>query len=125
GLAAIAGFNVGNVSEGLFQGENIFELYKSRTMLSKTLLSKVAHNDSLLIERYINFNKIREGWKENPQLSAISFSISPDQFTLQHDSIIGLFVKSIRENNLNVSKPDKKTSLIQVVTTSKNESFSK
>lgn len=126
GLAAMAGINVGgNGGDGLFKGENIFEIYKSRTMLTNTLLSKSIHNDSLLIERYISFNQLRKAWKEKPQLEAISFSIPKAQFTLQHDSIMGQIVKSIREKNVNVSKPDKRTSLIQVATTSINEAFSK
>lgn len=126
GLAAMAGFNIGGAGgEGLFKGENIFEIYKSRSMLTKTLLSKASHNDSLLIERYITFNQLKEGWKKNPKLVNLSFSIPQEQFSLQHDSIMGAVVNSIREKNLNVSKPDKKTSLIQVATTSINEVFSK
>jgi hypothetical protein len=126
GLAAMAGFNIGGAGgEGLFKGENIFEIYKSRSMLTKTLLSASAQNDSLLIDRYIAFNELRKRWKEKPQLESISFSVPQEQFTLQHDSIIGEVVKSINEKNLSVSKPDKKTSLIQVATTSINEGFSK
>lgn len=126
GLAAMAGFNIGGAGgQGLFKGENIFEIYKSRSMLTKTLLSKASHNDSLMIERYIAFNQLREGWKKNPKLVNLSFSIPQGQFTLQHDSIVGEIVKSLNAINLNVSKPDKKLSLIQVATTSINESFSK
>lgn len=126
GLAAMAGFNIGGAGgEGLFKGENIFEIYKSRSMLTKTLLSKASHNDSLLIERYITFNQLREGWKKNPKLVNLSFSIPQEQFTLQHDSIMGQIVQAVKEKDLNVSKPDKKTSLIQVATTSINEAFSK
>lgn len=126
GLAAMAGFNIGGGgSDGLFKGENIFEIYKSRSMLTKTLLSKTTHNDSLLIERYITFNQLREGWKKNPKLVNLSFSIPQEQFTLQHDSIMGQIVQIIKEKNLSVSKPDKKTSLIQVTTTTIDEIFSK
>lgn len=126
GLAAMAGINVGGGGgDGLFKGENIFEIYKSRSMLTKTLLSKASNTDSLLIERYITFNQLREGWKKNPKLVNLSFSIPQDQFTLQHDSIMGQVVESIKKKNLNVSKPDKKTSLIQVATASINEGFSK
>lgn len=126
GLAAMAGFNIGNSSgDGLFKGDNIFALYKSRSMLTKTLLSKTVQNDSLLIDRYISFNNLRKKWKEKPVLATISFSIPHDQYTLQHDSIMGEITNSISLNNLSVSKPDKKTSLIQVVTTTTNEAFSK
>lgn len=126
GLAAMAGFNIGGGSgDGLFKGENIFEIYKSRSMLTKTLLSTSSQNDSLLIDRYIAFNDLRKVWKEKPQLANISFSVPKDQFTLQHDSIMGEITNFISLNNLSVSKPDKKTSLIQVATTTINEKFSK
>ncbi len=127
GLAAMAGFNLGGGAsgDGLFKGENIFEIYKSRSMLTKTLLTASSQNDSLLIERYIAFNDLRNDWNKKPQLAAISFSIPREQFTLHHDSIMGQIVNSIREKNVKVSKPDKKTSLIQVSTTSTNEAFSK
>lgn len=126
GLAAMAGFNLGGAGgQGLFNGENIFEIYKSRSMLTRTLLSVSAKNDSLLIDRYIAFTDLRKKWSKKPQLESISFSIPEENFTLQHDSIIGEVVKSINEKNLSVSKADKKMSLIQVATTSINEAFSK
>src|SRR5690606_32597671 len=67
GVAAMAGVDLGG-GGGLFQGDNILELYKSRTMLAKTLLSKV-HSDSnvLLIERFIEYNGIQEGWNNYPE----------------------------------------------------------
>lgn len=124
GLAAIVGISVGG-GDGLFKGENIFEIYTSRSMLTKTLLSKATNNDSLLIERYIAFNRLREEWKKNPKLVNLSYTIPQEQFTLQHDSITGEIVELIKRENLNVSKLDKKTSLIQVATTSIDERFSK
>src|SRR5690606_1780639 len=45
GMAAMVGIDLGGGTNGLFQGDNILELYKSRTMLMRTLLSKV-HPDS-------------------------------------------------------------------------------
>lgn len=125
GLAAIAGFNLGGGAQGIFQGNNIFELYKSRTMLTKTLLTKTTQNDSLFIDRYLSLSKLKENWNENIHLKNISFSIPQQEFTLQHDSIIGLVVKTIREKNLHISNSDKTGSLIQVETKSLDENFSK
>jgi len=125
GLAAMAGINFGSSGGGIFRGDNIIELYKSRSMISKTLLSSSPTNDSLLIERYITFNEIREDWKENPGLKNIRFNIPKEQFTLQHDSIMGKVVKIIKDDNLNISKPNKQLSLISVQTKFENETFSK
>ena len=38
GLASMAGVDIGS-GGGIFQSDNIFQLYKSRTMLTKTLLT--------------------------------------------------------------------------------------
>ncbi len=124
GLAAMAGINIDG-GGGLFQGDNILELYKSRSMLSKTLLSRAANNDSLLIDRFITTNELRATWSEDPKLSKIDFNIPPEDFSLQHDSLMGVFVRNINEGYLNVSKPDKLLSLIQVNVTTPNENFSK
>lgn len=125
GLAAMAGINIGEGGGGVFQGDNILELYKSRSMLTKTLLSKSSTNDSLLIDRYIAAQGLREAWLEDPKLSHIDFSIQQENFTLQHDSLIGRFVSYIKDDYLQVSKPDKLLSLIQVQVTTPNETFSR
>lgn len=125
GLAAMAGISVGGGGGGIFQGDNILELYKSRSMLTKTLLNTSNTNDSLLIDRYITAHELREAWAENPKLSKIDFAIPQESFSLQHDSLIGLFVNNIKADYLKVSKPDKILSLIEVQVTTPNESFSK
>lgn len=125
GLAAMAGVNLGGGAGGIFQGDNILELYKSRSMLTKALLTKASTNDSLLVDRYITANRLREAWAEDPKLSKIDFTISQKDFTVQHDSLMGVFIKNIKENYLMVSKPDKVLSLIEVQVTTPNESFSK
>lgn len=125
GLAAMAGINIGGSAGGIFQGDNILELYKSRSMLTKTLLSSSGTNDSLLVDRYIAFNNLRESWDEDKNLKTIDFSIPSSKFTLKHDSLLGVFVNNIRKNFLQVVKPDKMLSLIQVQTQTPNESFSK
>ncbi|MGI4729358.1 MAG: hypothetical protein ACRYGB_12355, partial [Janthinobacterium lividum] len=67
GLASLAGIDVGG-SNGIFQGDNLLELYKSRVMIQKTLLTPVNINgkSQLLIDRYINFNHLRDKWKTIP-----------------------------------------------------------
>lgn len=124
-LAALAGINVGNGGGGAFQGDNILELYKSRSMLTKTLLSNTANNDSLLIDRYIEFNELRETWQDNPKLSTINFDNPQEQFSFQQDSLIGVIVRDITLNYLSVSRPNKLLTLIEVKTVSLNETFSK
>jgi hypothetical protein len=125
-LASMVGIDVGG-SNGLFQGDNIIELYKSRLMLEKTLLTPVNFNgkNQLLIDKYIEFNKLREAWSNNPKLKSIKFNLPKESFTIQHDSIISRVVTDIVKNYIVVEKPDKKLSIISVKTNAKNELFAK
>jgi hypothetical protein len=125
GLASIAGIDFSG-GGNIFQGDNIIELYKSRSMIAKTLLSTSVFDNKkqLLIDRLIEFKKLRKNWDDKPKLKNISFS-DTSKFTLQHDSLINVIVKQINEDNLNVSKPDKKLSIIKVEFKSNDELFAK
>lgn len=128
GLAAMAGINIGGgASDGLFQGDNILELYKSRTMLQKTLLSNGEFDGKkdLLINRYIEINDLRQSWSNNPKLKNLSFNIPVEQFTRVNDSVITGIVKDINRNYLSVAKPNKTLSIIKVDVESQDEQFSK
>ncbi|KAA8484653.1 subunit length determinant protein [Arcticibacter tournemirensis] len=128
GIASMVGIDLGGAgSSGIFQGDNIIELYKSRSMIQKTLLSKGNFNDKqgLLINRYIEANGLKQEWAEKRELMEISFDIPKDQFNLQNDSVMGIIVNDIKKNYLTVSKPDKKLSIISVKVKSKDELFAK
>ncbi|MHB8206507.1 lipopolysaccharide biosynthesis protein [Mucilaginibacter sp.] len=126
GLASQLGISVGGGESGggLFEGDNIIELYKSRVMLQKTLLSTVNFNGKkhLLIDRFIDAENLRKDWDKNPGLKNISFS-NPEKFTIKQDSIITNIVNIINKKYLSVLKPDKKLSIIDVSVTYKDELF--
>ncbi|MBK0384090.1 lipopolysaccharide biosynthesis protein [Pedobacter sp. SD-b] len=126
GLASMVGIDLGGGGGGIFKGDNILELYKSRRMIQETLLAKDTFNgkQQSLIERYIEFNKLREEWEEKPLLKNISFD-NPDNFNRTQDSIIGKLVETINNGVLEVAKPDKKLSIIAVTVKSKDELFAK
>lgn len=130
GMAAMVGIDLGGGANGIFQGDNIFELYKSRSMLAQTLLSKTFPDSSeLLIERYIAYNKLNEAWKDDPDLAGLDFransaTLTPKTLRLR-DSVITAFTNDINNATLKVDKPDKKLSVIQVEVTSPDEIFSK
>jgi hypothetical protein len=126
GLASLAGIDIGgNTGSGIFQGDNILELYKSRLMIEKALLSAADFNGQkqLLIERYIDFYKLRPIWKEKDHIDNITFTGNPDNFNRKQDSIITDIVKTFNKKNLNVTKPDKKLSIINVEFTCEDEPF--
>lgn len=136
-LAAMAGIDLSGGGGGMFQGENILELYKSRYMLEKTLLTHTNGKDGeLLIDRYITTNKLKKAWEKNPKLLHLDFSkVDLSDRTLElsqidstkyvRDSVLGVFVKNINEENLTVVKPDKKLNIIKVEFKSGDEIFAK
>ena len=134
GLASMAGVDLGGGGGGIFQGDNILGLYKSRTMLEQTLLTSVEINGNkqLLVDHYIEFNELRKKWAEKPALANLNFSldtlrngdlvIKPNRL---RDSVLGVIVIDLNKNNLFVAKPDKKLSTIQVDVKATNELFAK
>jgi len=126
GLASMVGIDLGGGGGGIFKGDNILQLYKSRKMIQETLLAKDTFNgkQQLLIDRYIEFNKLREAWEEKPYLKGIQFN-NPQNFTRTQDSVIGKIVESINKEILEVAKPDKKLSIIAVSVKSEDELFAK
>ncbi|SHH03681.1 Wzz/FepE/Etk N-terminal domain-containing protein [Pedobacter caeni] len=127
GIASMVGIDVGAGGGGIFQGDNIIELYKSRTMIEETLLSPSKRDSNiLLIDSYINFNHLRDRWKNKPDLSAIQFKVSAgSRFSRLQDSILGDVVNNINKYYLSVAKLDKKLSIIKVIVSAPNESFAK
>lgn len=129
GLASQFGFDLGGSGGGAFSGDNLLELMKSRSMVEKTLLTRISVNgtEQTLAELYLNFNDFRQKWEDKPSLKNIHFF--PDEerskFTLKQDSVLGEFHKSIIKDNLVVEKADKKLSIIVVKVNSPNELFSK
>jgi len=130
GLASLAGIDLGSgagSNTGLFSSDNIMELYKSRLMIEKALLSPAIFNGKkeLLIDRYIDYNKLRRRWRENDDIENITFTGDPDNFSRNQDSIITDLVELFNKKVLDVSKLDKKLSIIKVEVKSKDELFAK
>jgi len=127
GLANLAGISLGGNGGGIFEGDNILELYKSRLMIEKALLSEANFNgkNELLIDRYIDYYELRSKWKRKDQIDNINFAGDPEKFDRKQDSIITDLVKLFNKKVLNVTKPDKKLSIIDVYVNSKDELFAK
>jgi hypothetical protein len=125
GLASAVGINLSGGSNGLFEGDNIIALYVSRTMLKKTLLTSVNFNGQpqLLIDRYIQTNKLRDKWAGKPVMANISFSADTGKLSVLQDSIIFDIAKTVKKTDLSVGKPDKKLSIIDVQFRSKDQLF--
>ena len=132
GLAAMAGIELGGGSDkGLFQGDNILELYKSRKMIEKTLLTLVNINGKkhgfaagsgitpiiqIMNDKSFSFGKNK--------IKSLNFNNSGKVFSRQQDSVIREITKYINKYVLVVSKPDKKLSIINVEVRFTDENFS-
>ncbi len=130
GLASQLGIDLaGGEGGSAFVGQNLFALMKSRSMIEKALLNNVRVEDKsqTLAEFYIEMNGLREKWADNPKLKDIKFptNIDPSKFSLEQNSVMNDFHNSLISDNLFVDKQDKKSSLLSIRVTSKNELFSK
>ena len=119
---------IGGGEGGIFSGGNMIELLKSRFLIEKTLLSTVTINgkSDLLINRYIQFNKLDKAWAKKVNLASLKFtSADRKTFTLQQDSVLGVISTRLIKNNVDVAQQDKKLSIVNVVFASTDEIFAK
>jgi len=129
GLASQFGFDIGGGGNGVFFGDNLLALIKSRSIVEKTLLKtiKINNQTQTLAEYFIKINNLREVWHKNDKLKNIQFLPGADRnnFSRQQDSILGGFYRSIVDKNLSVGKDDKKLTIMAVKVRSEDELFSK
>ena len=129
GLASSLGLDLGGGGGSIFTGSNLTELFKSRAMVEQTLLSPVIVDGKTisLAELYIQNNKWREKWNENPKFAAIQFLPNTNRkyFSRVHDSIMGEMYADLSKEGLSVGQKDKKIAIITIDVNSTNELFSK
>ncbi len=127
GIASSLGLDLGSGGGSIFAGSNLTELFKSRSMVEKTLLRPVLINNKRisLAEMYIRDNGWREEWISNPKLASIQFlpNVGRKGFTRVHDSVLGVIYEKIAKNSLSVAQRDKKIAIINMDVYSTNEMF--
>ncbi|WP_264535085.1 Wzz/FepE/Etk N-terminal domain-containing protein [Flavobacterium sp. N1736] len=129
GLASSFGLDLGGGGGGVFTGSNLMELFKSRSMVEKTLLSPVNVKGEIISlgEMYIKNNEWREKWNDDPKLSSIKFlpNDNRQKFTRIQDSILGVMYNNLSKSGLTVAQKDKKVSIINIDVSSTDELFAK
>lgn len=129
GLASSLGLDLGGSGGSMFAGSNLTELFKSRAMVEKTLLSPVVVDGKTisLAEMYIQNNEWRKSWEEKPDLAKLEFLPNPNRqkFTRVQDSIMGVIYANLSTSALSVGQKDKKIAIINIDVASENELFSK
>ncbi|MHC0447278.1 Wzz/FepE/Etk N-terminal domain-containing protein [Flavobacterium sp. 3-218] len=129
GFASSFGLDIGGSGGGIFAGSNLTELFKSRSMVEKTLLTPVKVNGKVisLAEMFIQNNKWRESWSDKPKLESIKFLPNSDRerFTRVQDSIIGSIYSNLLKGGLSVGQKDKKIAITSIDVMSGDELFAK
>ncbi|MFH7033753.1 lipopolysaccharide biosynthesis protein [Flavobacterium aquidurense] len=129
GLASSLGLDLGGNAGGIFAGANLTELFKSRSMVEKTLLTPVFVKGKVisLAEMYIQNNEWRKNWNDRPEFKNIQFlpNTQRQDFTRVHDSILGSIYAKLFKNGLIVGQKDKKISILTIEVASTNELFAK
>jgi hypothetical protein len=125
-LASLAGINASSFidASSLFQIDNIQELYKSNSMIKKTLLSEVEFENKnfLIIERFIKAERLEKKWK--------NLGVEINDFKSKHstrikDSLIKELIKIIKKDFLIVNKPSRKTTILEIGFDHKDEILAK
>ena len=126
-LASLAGINASSFidASSLFQIDNIQELYRSNTMIKKTLMSTAndGKKDFKLIDRLIEVEKLRHKWDK---LGVDTKNLwSTKSSSRIKDSLIKELIKTIKKENLIVEKPSRKTTILEIGFDHKDEILAK
>lgn len=124
GIAAQFGIDLGLGGGGVFEGDNIIELFKSNTLLEETLESPININGyNSLMAYYIPLTENKKIIKLVKDYK-IDFTASNQKGFRIRDSIMKVAIKDIN-GSLNVDKIDKKLTIIKVSFIYKDEVFAK
>jgi hypothetical protein len=126
-LASLAGINASSFidASSLFQIDNIQELYRSNSMIKKTLMS-VANDgkkDFLLIDRFVQVEKVKNKWDK---LGVDVNNLGSTKLASRvKDSLVKNLIKNIKKENLVVDKPSRKTTILEIGFDHKDEILAK
>jgi hypothetical protein len=127
-LSGQFGLDIGSLTggSGILAGDNVLELLKSHSLIKKTLLTP--YNDTgnySLADQYTEEYGWKENWKNSSKVGKeISFPSNKKQFSRLEDSLLQLVIKKISEDELSITKPDKKLGFFELLITTKDEKFS-
>jgi hypothetical protein len=126
-LASNLGFDLGGSNkEGIFSSTNMIELFKSRRMIEKSLLTSIPLNNKTITLADM-YHLIKQSNEKILKIKNIIFPNNQEryQFSRFQDSILGTIYSDIKNNYLKVDQLDKKSSIIKVEMIYKNELFAK
>jgi len=110
-----------------YKGSNLIELFKSRLMVQKTLLSKIYYNGKKqsLANAYLDF----KGWRDNASkyssLSNIDFPIDAQVLSRKQNEVMNSIYNELIANEISVDQLNKKNQIFTLEISSENEFFAK
>jgi len=132
GLASQFGIDAGGLTgggAGLFDGDNVLEIIKSRGIIEKVLLTKMdnAPNTQTIADYYIQISNFKSAF-ENKNINSKSLNFiaiaEGAKHTVLQDSILYILYLEISKN-LTVEKRNKKSTIITLQISSPDQVFSK
>ncbi len=124
GLAAQFGLDIGAAGGGVFSGENLIELMKSRKLVEKTLFTPIEKGRKLIMVNYYINTKIKG--KAKPELNDLNFAndyvVGSNRFK---DSMLNKIISGIIKDQLMIDKIDKKLSIVSLTFKDSDEQFAK
>ena len=127
-LAGQFGFDMGSVSggSGMLAGDNVLELLKSHSLVKKTLLTPYKDSSTYsLADQYAAVYGWKESWKSSSKVGRdISFATNTKPFSRLEDSLLQKIIKKVTDDQLSISKPDKKLNFFEINFVNRDEKLS-
>ncbi len=130
-LASQFGISLGGTSGDAFGGDNIYELFTSRQIIEKVLLTPVRVNnkEDLLINLYLKTYEIDEAiaGSKYAEVRAVRFTGGQNRanFSRSQDSIVNIVYTGIIKKQLSAQKRSKKLSIGDITFVAENELLAK
>jgi hypothetical protein len=126
GLASQLGIDL-STGDGVFTGNNLEEVFKSRLLIRKTLLSEVTIEGRpvLLVNYLIQSGLWDADWKNKPSLAHLVFHPDWEEGNRNPDSVLKKITAVFAGDFLTVEKKDRSTDIFTIDFESKDEWFAK
>lgn len=127
-LAGQLGMDIGGSGGGIFSGGNVIFFLQSQNLCREVLLTPIKGilPRTTLADRYSQVYGLNQKWAKRLSVGSLPFMTKEGQeLTRLQDSLMQLVIKRILNNDLSVTKPDKKGSFVKVEMSSRDEIFSK
>jgi hypothetical protein len=118
-LAGQFGLDIGSMTDDVFEGDNIIELFKSQRIIKGALFKKVDDSSKTLINLFIEETELQKAWKQKENIKdLIPFPDDVTKLTPVQDSLVSEIHDMIIKRYLTLDKVDKKLSFYNVSTKS-------